>query len=581
MTGTGLLAIALLLKIPALPNCPAIFWPTASASLRMYCAEIAANKRTVDDLLEAIQLLESLPPDHPLREEIDRLIETWSMMILELGDEAFHAGKLEEAIAMAEKIPPHLAAHELVADQVKQWRLIWAEGEEIYREVETLLRQQKFQEAFQRSNQLLAVDNTYWQTTQHETLQGAIAQARRDGSTLARATRLAEGSLEEIIEGIRLAQGIPESSYLFDVAQKALENFQQGILDLAQDALDREDYDGAIAIIEGIPEDLDLGEEAQDFLNLASAQSHAWRGSATDLETAIAQARRLERDRPLYDRAQRLIRGWQAELQTLRRLDAAQQIAQGGTVTALRAAIAEAQLIPGDNPRIGDVQSQIATWTARIETIEDQPILDQAIQLAQSGTVQALQAAIATAQQISPNRALGGEAQERIASWTNRIQMIQDQPILDRARQLANQGNWEEAIATAQQITAGRSLYADAQAEVSAWQSRIQGQSQLQQAYEMAGNGSVAGLSAAIQLANQVPSDSRSRPEADQMIYTWSYQLLNAAEAQALVDPAAAIAIAEGIPPRTEAYAIAQLRIQTWRQQLQAPPTVPAAPPVN
>ncbi|WP_156120595.1 hypothetical protein [Neosynechococcus sphagnicola] len=63
--GVGLLAVALLLKLPALPNCPAIFWPMASASMRLYCAQVAANKQTVADLLEAISLVNSLPADHP------------------------------------------------------------------------------------------------------------------------------------------------------------------------------------------------------------------------------------------------------------------------------------------------------------------------------------------------------------------------------------------------------------------------------------------------------------------------------------------------------------------------------------
>ena len=78
--------MAMLLKLPAAPNCPAIFWPLASASVRLHCAQVAANKETVDDLLEAIALVDSLPKDHPLRPEIDRHIEEWSLDILKIGD---------------------------------------------------------------------------------------------------------------------------------------------------------------------------------------------------------------------------------------------------------------------------------------------------------------------------------------------------------------------------------------------------------------------------------------------------------------------------------------------------------------
>jgi len=99
------LSLAFLFKLPAVPNCPAIFWPLASASLRIHCAEIAANKRTTKDLLEAIELVKTLPPDHPLHDEAKRLIEKWAADILELGEEAFQAGKLDEAVSTAKRFP--------------------------------------------------------------------------------------------------------------------------------------------------------------------------------------------------------------------------------------------------------------------------------------------------------------------------------------------------------------------------------------------------------------------------------------------------------------------------------------------
>ncbi len=573
MTGMGALAIALLLKIPALPNCPAIFWPTASASLRMYCAEIAANKRTVNDLLEAIRLLEDLPPDHPMRAEIDRQVESWSALILELADEAFHGGDLEGAIAMAQQIPAHLAASDQVEAQIKEWQLIWAEGEDIYRQVEAELRTQNFQAAFRTSNQLLNVNNTYWQTTQHERLQTLITSARRDGSVLTRAKDLADrGTVESLQEAIRLVQGISESSYVHGEARTFLAELGESMLDIAQAALDREDYEGAIALVNSIPDDLDLDEAAADFLRLASAQRYAWRGTVVDLETAIVRASQLRRDRPLYRRAQAFIQDWQSEIQDIRRLDAARQLARPGTVTALRAAIAEAQLVPDGNPREGDAAQLASNWRREIQVIEDQPILDQAIQLAQSETLPDLQAAIATAEQIGSNRALANDAAERITAWTERVQMMQDQPILDRARQLASVGAWDDAIATAQQIQSGRSLHNAAQRDITNWQNRLEGQAQLQDAYTIADSGTVAGLVSAIQVANRVPANNSSRAEADQMINTWSNQLLTAAEAQAAADIQGAIAIAQSIPPRTEAYAAAQLRIQAWQQQLDTAP---------
>jgi len=48
--------------------------PMASASLRLHCAQVAANKQTVDDLLEAIALVQALPSNHRC---VQKLTDFW------------------------------------------------------------------------------------------------------------------------------------------------------------------------------------------------------------------------------------------------------------------------------------------------------------------------------------------------------------------------------------------------------------------------------------------------------------------------------------------------------------------------
>ena len=75
VSGAGAFSVVSLFRIPNLPNCRAIFWPTASASLRLQCADSYADQGTVDFYLEAIALVDRLPEDHPLRGDINaRLI---------------------------------------------------------------------------------------------------------------------------------------------------------------------------------------------------------------------------------------------------------------------------------------------------------------------------------------------------------------------------------------------------------------------------------------------------------------------------------------------------------------------------
>jgi hypothetical protein len=566
LTGVSIVSVALLLKLPAVPNCPSIFWPTASASLRLYCAQLAANKQTANDLLEAIELINSLPADHPLRPEINRHIEDWSQQVLDLAEEAFDRGKLSEALDIANKIPADTSARAQVQERVDRWNEIWAEAEKIYKDAEAALRQQDLRKAFDIAVGLLSVDNTYWKTTKYDELNGLINVTRQDAAKLAEARRFIDrGGLSNLSEAVKLAEEIGDGSYAYGEAQKVITEAGKGMLELAESALDRQDADEAIAILRRIPERANLEAEAQDLTHLASAYSQSWGGTVADLEAAVIQAQRLRRGRPLYGRAQELISQWQAEIQDVMRLETARQLAQPGSVGDLRAAIAEAEQIPRGNPRRAEAQEAIADWTREAETIEDRPILDTADRFANSGD---LASAIEQANRIGAGRALSDEARERVRDWTSQIERTQDQPYLDRAREFAALGNLPEAIALAEQIGQGRALYDEAQADIRTWRNQTLGQERMQQAYQAASIGTTTGLVAAIRTAEQVPDDSQTRSEAEQMINLWSQQILQAAQQQAGYDLEGAIATAESIPPRTEAYDAAQLQARTWRQQL-------------
>ncbi|NJK37758.1 MAG: hypothetical protein HC920_08345 [Oscillatoriales cyanobacterium SM2_3_0] len=190
--GIGYLASNLLLKSPSLPNCPKIFWPVASASLRLYCAEIAANKQTADDLLSAIQLVDALPKDHPLRPEINRQIEQWSMDILIISEELFQAGDLSGAVQGARKIPQGTPAYDQVEAQVKAWEDLWKKAEAIYQKVENRLRREETTLAFRESTQLLNLGNQYWETTQYRKLTDLIQITREESAKLVAAKDLAD-----------------------------------------------------------------------------------------------------------------------------------------------------------------------------------------------------------------------------------------------------------------------------------------------------------------------------------------------------------------------------------------------------
>ncbi len=583
--GSAALALAYIFQLPGLPNCPAVFWPLASASMRFECARIAASKQTANDLLEAIVLVDGLPADHAMREEANRLVELWSQEVLKIAEESFQAGKLQEAIDAAQKIPARVTAHKRVEAQIKRWQTIWAEAEKAYQNAEGAMKKRQWRQSFQFAIDLLSVDNRYWQTTKYDELTTRINTARLDGNKLYEAERLADdGGLANLLEAIRLAEKIRPESEIYPLAQEKIKGFGRKMLTLAEETLERKDLQAAIAIADKIPQAAKLEEEVKDFTILANAQSQAWQDTVVNLEAAISQAQRIQPKRPLYKKAQQWITRWQYSITGLAQLERARLLIQsrGGS---LEAAIAAASLISPANPRYQEAQTQIQSWQSEIQISQDRPLLDQAEQLALSADVASLQSAVNQATQITSGRALYKEAQGRIQQWTSQIQQIQDQPYLDQARAYADAGNLRTAIKIADQIRSGRSLYNEAQTAAAPWRKQIQAEADqaqvqsdlaqaqrtLQDARQVASMGLPASLANAIQLASQINRPAAIRSEATAAVNEWSAQLLQLAQQQATSNPTAAIAIAQRIPSSSTVYSEAQTQIETWRRMMPMP----------
>ncbi len=570
----GFISMAMLLKLPSAPNCPSIFWPLASASVRLHCAQLAASKQTVNDLLQAIALVKQLPENHPLRGEINRNLQEWSRSILQLADQSFQSGKLDEAIATAHKIPQDLSADKLVDEQITKWQSIWSKGENIYQKAEEELQKQHWQSAFMLASKLVRVDNKYWQTAKYDQLNRLIVSAREDGEKLAKANGLAEDAgVDNLLKAIKIAESIGQDSYVYQKAQATIPVFGRKILALAQKKLDRRDADKALEIVGKIPANTGLKFEIEDFTAIADAQRNAWIGSVSGLETAIAQAQQIDPSRPVYDKAQKLIARWQLEIEDVANLDKARTLASQGTVSDLNAAIAQARLIPVNNPRGSEAMREMGRWRAQAETIEDKPYLERAEQISFIEDVNSLQAAIAEASQIRNGRALYPEARRKIRTWTAKIQRIEDQPYLDEARQIASTGDLASAIKSAEQIaSSGRALSGEAQASIDDWRGQIRARQNWRKAREVALAGTPEALSEAIQLADRVPSRSLLRNDVNPAIDQWSQQLLEIARSQSESDVIKGIETAKLIPQGSAAYSAAREQIRNWRELLKPEP---------
>ncbi|NJS12354.1 MAG: hypothetical protein HC789_19240 [Microcoleus sp. CSU_2_2] len=570
--GMGFVAISSLLNLSSQSNCSKIFWPTASANDRLFCAEQYALKRTADDLLKAIELVNALPKDHPLRSRINGQIDRWSQDMIGLGNSSFQEGKLPEAVAIARKVPRDVPAYSMVEQQIQKWQSIWSDAEKLYRTSENHLRKEEWALAFRQATLLLDSGNIFWESTKYEELTRIIQATRTEGNKLVKARNTAaDGGLDNLVTAIKLAQGIGQNSYLYQAAKAAIAEFSKKIIEIAEKRLQKGDWQQAIEIVNKIPDSGNLKEQVQDFNELANATGQALTGNVEGLEKAIAIAQKLKEGRPFYKKAQDLIARWQQEIAGVKVLDQASRLAAPGEVKDLRAAIAQLQTVSESNPRSAEVRAQINRLGRQIELQEDSPFLQKANELANTGDPSALEAAVAQASRIGQGRALYQEAQTKIQAWIERRQRLQDQPFLDKAQQLAVSGNLPEAIEMARRIRPGRVLYQQARSSIRAWDVQAQSEQGLQNARQAAQPGTADALETAILLASQVPESSSLRWQATEAIDEWSQRILAIGLEQSSSDLAGAIAILKKIPSGTRSSEEARSQIQAWQQSLNAP----------
>ena len=567
----GTTAMVSLFRIPSLPNCRAVFWPTASASLRLQCAETYAAQGDVKNLLAAIALVDQLPQDHPLRTDINARIENWANQVLDLAERSFEAGDLEQAISSARQIPAKTAAAELVEERIERWQRIWKEGSDAFEAAVNKLKEKDFQSAFSLSVKLLDVPNNFWATVKYNELTKMIGMAREDSRKMSKALSLAkEGTVKGFTEALKQLSEISEESVFYAEAQGQRKEIAGKMLALGEDLLANREVSQAQAVLSAIPKNVGFDKEIEDFGIFVSAYQQAWSGTVGGLENAIKRMKTLGKRRPRYQKGQQLIAQWQGELQNLSLLAQAQERASRGSTADLTAAISVAQQIPRSSPQWSEASSQIGQWRTRVETVQDRPILERADQLASAGTPDGLRAAIQEARKISSGRTLGKEADQRIATWSGRIQRIEDQPVINQARQRAQSGDLAGAIALASRVGEGRALYDDAQSDIAGWQTQEDGRLRLDEAVEAAARGGADSLANAIEIAQRVPAQSSSRGRANGQINSWSWDLLAEAEAIASGNVESAIALASRIPAQTEAYDAAQVRISRWQETLRS-----------
>jgi hypothetical protein len=573
--GLVYLALGLLFNPRAVPNCPELFVPMSSASLRVYCGQLAASKQTLPDLIAALNLIKDISPDDPTRSYVDTNIQRWSLAILRLGEVSYQDGNYDEAVAAIKHVPTNVPAYKLVAKRLSQWEETWAKAIAIDKEARELLTSSKWVNAYAVAVELTHLNNRYWAKTKYQELADLVQIAKADSAKLDEAYVLIKTrNLADLLQAVEMASKIQSTSFAYTEAQTIIGTAAKEMLAIAKAQIDRDNWQGALEIAKKIPPTPEIKIELQDTIGLAEAQSRAKTGGVSDLETAIALVQSIKADSPMYARSQRFLGNWQLEIQDLTSLQRARSFASSGTVKDLQVAILEAQRIPSNNPRGKEAIQLTTEWRKQIEVVQDTPVMSAADSLASGGAPNGLNRAIAQLGRIQSGRALYPQAQQKILKWTAELERAQDGPIIERAESLANEGKLRSAIDMANRISPGRAIYAQTQIKIRDWDARLQATDNLALARRYASSGNSDSLLAAINAAAQVPRTSPLRDEARSLMNEWSDRILDNARSVSINDIPRGIAIAETIPSSTSAYSSARSEIQSWKQQL-APRVAP------
>ena len=583
--GVGFLATWQLLNMQKSPNCPKIFWPIASASLRLYCAQLSADSRTVAGLLEAIALVEALPDDHPLRSQVNQQVEEWARDILNLAEKDYQAGNLQQAIAKARQIPNNMAVAAIIEERIAKWQGTWTEGNEILSKLEENLRASNWNQSFRLAVDLLNLNNEYWATVKYNEALAKITVAREDSSKLDNAFNLfARGGLDNWFKVIEEARKIQASSYAYQEAEKLIGKTEDKLQEYAERLIERKQWQALRDLANQTPKDLKIKEDVTDWSLLSAAALDAEAGTVEGLEAAILGLEQIDASRPLHQTALAMRERWQLQVQDIRILSEARDLAQAGTIEQYSAAIAKAGEVPRNNPLWSQAQQEIGSWNRQIQLIEDRPILERAREIALPGDINSLGNAIIQARAIAKNRALYRDAQGEIRDWQGRIERMEDQPILDQAQALANLKDYSTAIETANQIPPGRALSSEASQNIRRWRRELRARQNLQQANQLAATGTAEGLTRAIALVTNISTKTDAGVQRTELLERWSYQLLSLATEQANNGRyLEAIRLAESVSPESTAYSSARSQIQGWRNILQppAPPTIVESTPLS
>jgi soluble cytochrome b562 len=566
--GTALSAIVWLSRVPPAPDCQNIS-VLSSDSEHLYCAQQAAQSGKPEDLLASINLVKDWPTDHPIYPQAKVALEQWSAALLMVARERLLQNNLDGAVQLAQAIPSTSPLFEESRDAIKRWQSERQRGQQLFDRLQVALKKQQWNDASNLVAKLALVDDPNWQSRLQD-LRQQIDAEKKASLLLKQAQEFAKNNpILRWGQAIALTNPIDRKTYVWQNAQKQINAWRDRLFELVAQKLSQRDVAGANQVLQTVPDTIAITNDQRDLIRLAQASQvdalpadkqpllhQLW-----DVMLASQSIQQIAPKSTYRSAAAELIPRFNQHMEDAVQVEIARAIASFGQISALATAVDQAQQVAQRRPRRIQAQTLIAKWRKDVQRLEDQPTLQQAVQLAQTGQLERLRAAVKLVNGVTKGRVLYSQAQAQKTTWIAQIQTIEDQPILDKARNLARSGQLGQAIEVAQDIRPGRALYSSAQNDIWGWSAELRAiadRALLAQAKRLADQGY---LTKAIDAASQI-SGSSVTGEAQSAISQWSQEregiwrareaAETAASPAASPEPTPGIGTAEPEPPAPE-----------------------------
>ena len=517
---TTITAFSWLAGLPPVPNCknPAATW---SQSGKLYCADQAARQKDPKALASALDMVGDWDPEDPLFDQVQKLSDDWSRSILGVAQKELDQGKLNEAIKLAEKVPKSSSYYDESRQTVKDWQKNWKEGEKILEKARDAIQEQDWAVATDQMRQLVQLGGEHWQRRADKVISEMTIEQDAFRQLNVANDRAGYGTVRDIESAILLATKIDAKRLARKKLVSYVDRWSEKLIELADYYYEIGDYETATEAAAAVPPGSKVGEKALGFLQASRAQTASEEDSTFGYLQAIAYGSQVPKTASIAAENKESLDEWETQVQSIAQMEFAKIFTRFDQEAGYKIAIDHAALIDTENPKRVEAQTLIAQWDKQQKSVVDRQAIARASKLAEKTDVASVQAAIAEARRVKVDSPLRLRAQTLIAEWEGSIEKREDQPILDKAIALADQGDLYAAIKQANKIGSDRALYDDAQDAAYKWNRKIQIAEDdpiLDEAYAMAQRGE---LSNAIAKASEVGYGRALYYEAQDLIGQW------------------------------------------------------------